>query len=57
MQAFQDRFGTTGLDVLWDEISSWVRSPEKFFRNYTVRYLEYAFGQMSASEPAIASSG
>lgn len=52
MQAFQDRFGAAGLDMLWDEISRWVRSPEKFFRNYTVRYLEYAFGQMSASEPA-----
>ena len=47
MQAFQDRFGTAGLDMLWDEISGWVRSPEKFFRNYTVRYLEYAFGQLS----------
>ena len=58
MQAFQDRFGTTGLDMLWDEISRWVRSPEKFFRNYTVRYLEYAFGQMSTSQPAaISSSG
>ena len=58
MQAFEDRFGTAGLDMLWDEISGWVRSPEKFFRNYTVRYLEYAFGQLSGGEPAaIAFSG
>jgi len=33
MQAFEDRFGTVGLDLLWDEVSGWVRSPEKFFRN------------------------
>ena len=39
MQAFQDRFGSSGLDRLWAEISGWVRSPRKFFRNYTVRYL------------------
>ncbi len=58
MQAFQERFGTAGLDMLWDEISGWVRSPEKFFRNYTVRYLEYAFGQMCTSQAAaVASSG
>lgn len=47
LQAFQDRFGATGLDRLWGEITSWTQSPRKFFRNYTVRYLEYAFGQQS----------
>ena len=52
MQAFEDRFGPVGLDMLWDEVSGWVRSPEKFFRNYTVRYLEYAFGQLSGGERA-----
>jgi hypothetical protein len=31
--------------MLWDEVSAWVRSPEKFFRNYSVRYLEYVLGQ------------
>jgi RNAse (barnase) inhibitor barstar len=39
MQAFHDRFGASGLDTLWDEISGWVSSPTRFFRNYTVRYL------------------
>ena len=52
MQAFENRFGTAGLDMLWDEVSGWVRSPEKFFRNYTVRYLEYAFGRLSGAEHA-----
>jgi hypothetical protein len=58
MAAFEDRFGAIGLDMLWDEISGWVRSPEKFFRNYSVRYLEHAFGQLSGSQPAtVALSG
>jgi hypothetical protein len=58
MQAFEARFGTVGLDMLWDEVSGWVRSPEKFFRNYTVRYLEYAFGQLRGGErAALAFSG
>jgi hypothetical protein len=52
MQAFEDRFGAVGLDMLWDEVSGWVRSPEKFFRNYTVRYLEHAFGPLSGPQPA-----
>jgi hypothetical protein len=46
LQAFQDRFGANGLDRLWDEITSWTQSPAKFFRNYTVRYLEHAFSQL-----------
>ena len=49
LRAFQDRFGSGGLDLLWDEITSWTQSPAKFFRNYTVRYLEHAFGQLSAA--------
>ena len=52
MQAFQDRFGADGLNMLWEEISGWVRSPERFFRNYTVRYLEYTFGQLRSGEHA-----
>jgi hypothetical protein len=44
MQAFEDRFGPVGLSTLWDEVNAWARSPERFFRNYTVRYLEHALG-------------
>jgi len=53
MEAFEDRFGTDGLDMLWDEITGWVRLPQKFFRNYTVRYLEHAFGQLRDGDPAV----
>lgn len=52
MQAFQDRFGPAGLNRLWNEISSWTQSPGKFFRNYTVRYLEHVFGQLSGADHA-----
>ena len=52
MQAFGNRFGAAGLDMLWNEISGWVRSPAKFFRNYSVRYLEHTFGQLIGAEPA-----
>ncbi len=45
MQAFENRFGSAGLRMLWDEVYAWARSPEKFFRNYSVRYLEYLFGE------------
>jgi hypothetical protein len=48
MQAFQDRFGTSGLTMLWDEISGWVSSPARFFRNYTVGYLEHVFSQAAS---------
>jgi hypothetical protein len=49
MQAFQDRFGSAGLDMLWDEITNWAQSPARFFRNYTVRYLEHVFSQPSGT--------
>jgi hypothetical protein len=57
MQAFQDRFGSGSLSMLWDEVSAWVRSPAKFFRNYTVGYLEHALRPSRNSAPAIAGSG
>jgi hypothetical protein len=43
MCAFEQRFGPAGLEMLWKEISEWVASPQKFFRNYSVRYLEHTF--------------
>jgi hypothetical protein len=52
MQAFEDRFGAAGLDMLWDEVTRWVQSPQKFFRNYTVRYLEHVFGQLRGGDHA-----
>jgi hypothetical protein len=56
MQAFGDRFGLAGLDMLWHEVSGWVQSPQKFFRNYSVRYLEHAFAHLNG-EPATITAG
>jgi hypothetical protein len=53
MAAFEDRFGPAGLTTLWEEVSGWVRSPQKFFRNYSVRYLEYALGQPAGGPSAV----
>lgn len=38
--SFLDKFGERGLRILWKEISSWVEEPKKFFRNYSIEYLE-----------------
>jgi hypothetical protein len=56
MRAFENRFGPAGLRMLWDEVSAWARSPEKFFRNYSVRYLEYLFGESREGVSAVAGS-
>lgn len=56
MQAFENRFGPAGLRMLWDEVCAWARSPEKFFRNYSVRYLEYLFGESRQCVSAVAGS-
>ena len=37
---FVNRYGENGLEVLWDEVYSWVKSPKKFFRNYSLDYLK-----------------
>jgi hypothetical protein len=42
--AFRNRFGEVGLDVLWAEIASWIESPAKFFRNYSLEYVASLFG-------------
>jgi hypothetical protein len=55
MQAYEERFGSQGLARLWDEVTSWTRAPEKFFRNYSVRYLEHVLGTMTAGhQPSVA---
>ena len=33
-------YGYEGLVVLYNEIASWVKSPNKFFRNYSIEYIE-----------------
>jgi hypothetical protein len=53
MAAYENTFGVAGLDLLWDEVNRWVHSPAKFFRNYTVRYLEHVLGnQAGHASPA-----
>jgi len=55
MQAYQERFGSRGLQALWDEVTGWTRAPEKFFRNYSVRYLEHVLGTATAiHQPSVA---
>lgn len=36
--AYEKKFGNKGLIALWEEIDSWIKSPPKFFRNYTLQY-------------------
>jgi hypothetical protein len=45
-----------GMGRLWDEVSGWTRAPEKFFRNYSVRYPEHVLGQAASTgyQPSVA---
>lgn len=36
---FTKKYGNTGMDVLFQEVSSWTLKPERFFRNYSIDYL------------------
>jgi len=33
-------YGEVGIELLWEEVSSWVKEPKKFFRDYSVDYFE-----------------
>lgn len=37
---FMDKYGENGLERLWCEVSSWLETPKKFFRDYSVDYFE-----------------
>lgn len=37
---FFDKYGIQGFDKLWNEVNSWVETPAKFFRDYSVDYIE-----------------
>lgn len=39
-RVFKETFGEQGLIKLWNECESWVSDPKKFFRNYSVEYLD-----------------
>lgn len=45
-----DAHGEKGVEVLWDEVSSWAREPKKLFRNYTVEYFDVLFKEKLGGE-------
>lgn len=42
---FYDSYGEKGFDLLWNEVNSWVNTPAKFFRDYSVDYLDLVLHQ------------
>jgi hypothetical protein len=40
---FISKFGEKGLSLLWNEIESWIDSPNKFFREYSLSYFTHLF--------------
>jgi len=43
LQGFVDKFGQEGFRDLWSHVSSWVKDPKKFYRNYSLDYLREVF--------------
>ena len=41
---FINTYGEIGIEKLWNEVSSWIVEPQKFFRDYSVDYFENVFG-------------
>lgn len=37
---FYDSYGQSGFEALWNEINSWIKKPAKFFRDYSIDYLD-----------------
>ena len=37
---FYNQYGEDGFDILYNEINSWVKSPKKFIRDYTIEYMD-----------------
>ena len=42
-EAFCEHYGARGRAQLWDEVRRWVSEPRRFFRNYSLAYLESLF--------------
>ena len=36
---FVNRYGEAGLDVIFEEVTSWILSSKRFFRNYSLEYI------------------
>lgn len=43
VSVFREKFGEVGLTGLYAEIESWLASPAKFFRNYSIDYFKQLF--------------
>ena len=37
---FRAIYGEKGLDLLWEEVQTWVNDPKRLFRNYSVEYFK-----------------
>lgn len=35
------KYGSSGLEKIYNEVCNWISSPEKFFRNYSEEYFSY----------------
>jgi len=38
--SFKNKFGEHGIDILYNEVSGWVEDPKKFFRSYSIDYID-----------------
>jgi|GEM_PF-574662 len=38
---FKKKYGSEGLEKLWEEAKNWIQDPKKLFRNYSAEYLMY----------------
>jgi len=47
---FISKFGEKGLDILWAEIESWINSPARFFRDYSLLYIKHLFAPKLIAE-------
>ena len=45
LESFINKFGEGGFRNLWSHVSSWVRDPKKFYRNYSLDYLGEVFSE------------
>lgn len=41
---FINVYGEMGIEILWNEVFSWIKEPKKFFRDYSVDYFENVIG-------------
>lgn len=45
LEGFLKKYGDSGFRKLYEHVSSWVDDPKKFYRNYSIEYLEKIFNE------------